>query len=223
MYTVTSVIQSPCSLSRHTTAHGIHETELIAGLLLQDASQADTVRLPGVFGHASAELSSPVSAACFMHGGLPPIPATGLCIAALLWRTSLTRMDPELVAMHHCWGNLVRFCHQRGCTLSWADIDLPVVLSLDHPAPQSPSPALWTLLAEPAQPEKPFLGFLTAEPDGFQGAQAPSSTAIPASPFGLLPADQRWSGGVVLMLSCTDGNHCNITCHSSTDVHHCTE
>lgn len=145
---------------------------LIAIHLLQNAKEACGVSLPGVLCYMGAGQSFHVSASNVMHQAQPFEPCNcvpcSVAVIALPEKLKLTKMKTELVALQYHWANLVRFYHQRGCSPSWVDPDLPVILGIDCLTPLSPTPALWTLLEEPQKLKEPFLGF---------------SSGIPSQPF----------------------------------------
>lgn len=70
-------------------------------------------------------------------------------VAALLTKDSLTKMEPELVALHYQWANLVRLQELYAFMPSWVDSQLLVVLGMDCLVPTTPAPILKALLKDP--------------------------------------------------------------------------
>lgn len=80
--------------------------------------------------------------------------------------------------------------------LSWAAPNLPVLLNMDHPVHQSPSPALQSLLVESVLPEKSFQGFAPISPEG---SDAMHPDAPPTVPVATNPAPSPGSSPPLVM------------------------
>lgn len=65
---------------------------------------------------------------------VPRLANHAVLVTSLLKKAKQTRLEPEHLALHKRWTNLVKMCSKHNRTALWANSELSLLLILDHPA-----------------------------------------------------------------------------------------